>query len=212
MSSTAFAPSTRADARTAPLPAARLAWPRDAPRTAARASPARWRHPTPAVLLFARGVRKMERALPATTMREMLPRTSSTTTYKATQTVLHQLYEMNPPSYTWLYNYVSLGWTIRWRLFPSPARNALCYGSFLWLGSYLTGEAGLGLVSDDHTPSPIRQMDQDPVHSLARKLLRSYLLVKKLQMAVVAVTVVQPPLIRNRYLATFIKLLHVIFL
>ncbi|KAG2578015.1 hypothetical protein PVAP13_6NG209900 [Panicum virgatum] len=197
MSSTAFAPSTRADARTAPLPAARLAWPRDAPRTAARASPARWRHPTPAVLLFARGVRKMERALPATTMREMLPRTSSTTTYKATQTVLHQLYEMNPPSYTWLYNYVSLGWTIRWRLFPSPARNALCYGSFLWLGSYLTGEAGLGLVSDDHTPSPIRQMDQDPVHSLARKLLRSYLLVKKLQMAVVAVTVVQPPLIRN---------------
>ncbi|XP_039816822.1 uncharacterized protein LOC120679326 isoform X7 [Panicum virgatum] len=146
MSSTAFAPSTRADARTAPLPAARLAWPRDAPRTAARASPARWRHPTPAVLLFARGVRKMERALPATTMREMLPRTSSTTTYKATQTVLHQLYEMNPPSYTWLYNYVSLGWTIRWRLFPSPARN---------------GEAGLGLVSDDHTPSPIRQMDQD---------------------------------------------------
>ncbi|XP_039816829.1 uncharacterized protein LOC120679326 isoform X14 [Panicum virgatum] len=145
MSSTAFAPSTRADARTAPLPAARLAWPRDAPRTAARASPARWRHPTPAVLLFARGVRKMERALPATTMREMLPRTSSTTTYKATQTVLHQLYEMNPPSYTWLYNYVSLGWTIRWRLFPSPARN---------------GEAGLGLVSDDHTPSPIRQMDQ----------------------------------------------------
>ncbi|XP_039816819.1 uncharacterized protein LOC120679326 isoform X4 [Panicum virgatum] len=197
MSSTAFAPSTRADARTAPLPAARLAWPRDAPRTAARASPARWRHPTPAVLLFARGVRKMERALPATTMREMLPRTSSTTTYKATQTVLHQLYEMNPPSYTWLYNYVSLGWTIRWRLFPSPARNALCYGSFLWLGSYLTGEAGLGLVSDDHTPSPIRQMDQDPVHSLARKLLRSYLLVKKLQMAVVAVTVVQPPLIRT---------------
>jgi len=80
----------------------------------------------------------------------------------------------------------SLGWTIRWRLFPSPARNgtinllsisfasacsdetdkknmsvsALCYGSFLWLGSYLTGEAGPGLVSDDHTPSPIRQMDQ----------------------------------------------------
>ncbi|XP_062188467.1 chaperonin-like RbcX protein 2, chloroplastic [Phragmites australis] len=27
-------------------------------------------------------------------------------TYKATHTVLHQLYEMNPPSYTWLYNYV----------------------------------------------------------------------------------------------------------
>ncbi|GJN32783.1 hypothetical protein PR202_gb21311 [Eleusine coracana subsp. coracana] len=27
-------------------------------------------------------------------------------TYKATQTVLHQLYEMNPPAYTWLYNYV----------------------------------------------------------------------------------------------------------
>ena len=76
----------------------------------------------------------------------------------------------------------SSGWTIRWRLFPSPARNgiihllrfclfwqnwqknmsisALCYGSFLWLGSYLTGEAGPGLVSDDHTPSPIRQMDQ----------------------------------------------------
>ena len=141
-------------------------------------------------------------------------RTSSTTTYKATQTVLHQLYEMNPPSYTWLYKWAnnhplqseflpafeylfdclleltllllsatfSLGWTIRWRLFPSPARNgiihllrfclfwqnwqknmsisALCYGSFLWLGSYLTGEAGPGLVSDDHTPSPIRQMDQ----------------------------------------------------
>jgi len=38
--------------------------------------------------------------------------------------------------------------------------SALCYGSFLWLGSYLTGEAGPGLVSDDHTPSPIRQMDQ----------------------------------------------------
>ncbi|KAL5198477.1 hypothetical protein ABZP36_001989 [Zizania latifolia] len=27
-------------------------------------------------------------------------------TYKATSTVLHQLYEMNPPAYTWLYNYV----------------------------------------------------------------------------------------------------------
>ncbi|TVU38345.1 hypothetical protein EJB05_11724, partial [Eragrostis curvula] len=27
-------------------------------------------------------------------------------TYKATHTVLHQLYEMNPPAYTWLYNYV----------------------------------------------------------------------------------------------------------
>ena len=38
--------------------------------------------------------------------------------------------------------------------------SALCYGSFLWLGSYLTGEAGPGLVSDDHTPSPIWQMDQ----------------------------------------------------
>ena len=68
------APSTRADAGTAPLPAARRAWPRDAPRTAARATPARWRHLTPAVLLFARGVRKMERALPAATLREMLPR------------------------------------------------------------------------------------------------------------------------------------------
>jgi len=33
-------------------------------------------------------------------------RTSSTTTYKATQTVLHQLYEMNLPSYAWLYNYI----------------------------------------------------------------------------------------------------------
>lgn len=29
-------------------------------------------------------------------------------TYKATHTVLHQLYEMNPPSYTWLYNYVAV--------------------------------------------------------------------------------------------------------
>jgi len=37
----------------------------------------------------------------------------------------------------------------------------------------------------------------DPVHCLTRKLLRNYLLVKKLQMAVVAVTVVQPPLIRT---------------
>ena len=36
-----------------------------------------------------------------------------------------------------------------------------------------------------------------PVHPLGRKLLRSYLLVKKLQMAVVAVTVVQPPLART---------------
>nr|BAJ91924.1 predicted protein [Hordeum vulgare subsp. vulgare] len=27
-------------------------------------------------------------------------------TYKATQTVLYQLYEMNPPAYTWLYNYL----------------------------------------------------------------------------------------------------------
>ncbi|KAG8080048.1 hypothetical protein GUJ93_ZPchr0007g6431 [Zizania palustris] len=27
-------------------------------------------------------------------------------TYKATSTVLHQLYEMNPPAYTWLYNYI----------------------------------------------------------------------------------------------------------
>uniref|UniRef100_A0A0D9X0I8 Chaperonin-like RbcX protein n=1 Tax=Leersia perrieri TaxID=77586 RepID=A0A0D9X0I8_9ORYZ len=27
-------------------------------------------------------------------------------TYKATHTVLNQLYEMNPPAYTWLYNYV----------------------------------------------------------------------------------------------------------
>ena len=27
-------------------------------------------------------------------------------TYKTTSTVLHQLYEMNPPAYTWLYNYV----------------------------------------------------------------------------------------------------------
>jgi len=33
----------------------------------------------------------------------LMRRTSSTTTYKATQTVLLQLYEMNPPSYTWLY-------------------------------------------------------------------------------------------------------------
>ncbi|XP_012699265.1 chaperonin-like RbcX protein 2, chloroplastic isoform X2 [Setaria italica] len=29
-------------------------------------------------------------------------------TYKATHTVLHQLYEMNPPSYTWLYNYITV--------------------------------------------------------------------------------------------------------
>ncbi|KAJ1291512.1 hypothetical protein BS78_02G320700 [Paspalum vaginatum] len=29
-------------------------------------------------------------------------------TYKATHTVLHQLYEMNPPSYSWLYNYVAV--------------------------------------------------------------------------------------------------------
>ncbi|CAL5086055.1 unnamed protein product [Urochloa decumbens] len=29
-------------------------------------------------------------------------------TYKATHTVLHQLYEMNPPSYTWLYNYINV--------------------------------------------------------------------------------------------------------
>ncbi|KAG2593104.1 hypothetical protein PVAP13_5NG109704 [Panicum virgatum] len=36
-----------------------------------------------------------------------------------------------------------------------------------------------------------------PVHPLARKLLKSSLLVKKLQMAVVAVTVVQPPLFRT---------------
>ncbi|KAG2545111.1 hypothetical protein PVAP13_9KG407570 [Panicum virgatum] len=36
-----------------------------------------------------------------------------------------------------------------------------------------------------------------PVHPLARKFLKSSLLVKKLQMAVVAVTVVQPPLIRT---------------
>ncbi|XP_022567901.1 chaperonin-like RbcX protein 2, chloroplastic isoform X2 [Brassica napus] len=27
-------------------------------------------------------------------------------TYKAVRTVLHQLYEMNPPQYTWFYNYV----------------------------------------------------------------------------------------------------------
>ncbi|KAG6512794.1 hypothetical protein ZIOFF_030923 [Zingiber officinale] len=27
-------------------------------------------------------------------------------TYKAVRTVLHQLYEMNPPSYRWLYNFV----------------------------------------------------------------------------------------------------------
>ncbi|KAL0843360.1 hypothetical protein Bca101_016605 [Brassica carinata] len=27
-------------------------------------------------------------------------------TYKAVRTVLHQLYEMNPPKYTWFYNYV----------------------------------------------------------------------------------------------------------
>ncbi|CAN6205802.1 unnamed protein product [Urochloa humidicola] len=29
-------------------------------------------------------------------------------TYKATHTVLHQLYEMNPPSYSWLYNYITV--------------------------------------------------------------------------------------------------------
>jgi hypothetical protein len=46
------------------------------------------------------------------------------------------------------------------KLTKNMSVSALCYGSFLWLGSYLTGEAGLGLVSDDHTPSPIRQMDQ----------------------------------------------------
>lgn len=28
-------------------------------------------------------------------------------TYKAVRTVLHQLYEMNPPSYSWLYNFVA---------------------------------------------------------------------------------------------------------
>lgn len=28
-------------------------------------------------------------------------------TYKATRTVLHQLYEMNPPKYKWFYNYVA---------------------------------------------------------------------------------------------------------
>ncbi|KAG2555251.1 hypothetical protein PVAP13_9KG567801 [Panicum virgatum] len=36
----------------------------------------------------------------------LMRRTSSITTYKATQTVLHQLYKMNLPSYTCLYNYV----------------------------------------------------------------------------------------------------------
>ena len=38
---------------------------------------------------------------------------------------------------------------------------------------------------------------QGPIHPLGRKLLRSYLLVKKLQMTVVAVIVVKPPLIRT---------------
>nr|GMD62591.1 chaperonin-like RbcX protein 2, chloroplastic [Ipomoea batatas] len=28
-------------------------------------------------------------------------------TYKAVRTVLHQLYEMNPPQYTWFYNFVA---------------------------------------------------------------------------------------------------------
>ncbi|KAJ6791494.1 chaperonin-like RbcX protein 2, chloroplastic [Iris pallida] len=28
-------------------------------------------------------------------------------TYKASRTVLHQLYEMNPPKYTWFYNFVA---------------------------------------------------------------------------------------------------------
>ncbi|PVH36754.1 hypothetical protein PAHAL_6G160200 [Panicum hallii] len=36
-----------------------------------------------------------------------------------------------------------------------------------------------------------------PIHPLTKKLLRSYLPVKKLQMAVVAMIVVQPPLIRT---------------
>jgi len=29
-------------------------------------------------------------------------------TYKATRTVLHQLYEMNPPKYRWFYKWVNL--------------------------------------------------------------------------------------------------------
>ncbi|KAJ3674831.1 hypothetical protein LUZ60_005447 [Juncus effusus] len=29
-------------------------------------------------------------------------------TYKAVRTVLHQLYEMNPPTYTWLYQFVAI--------------------------------------------------------------------------------------------------------
>nr|XP_034590604.1 uncharacterized protein LOC117852576 isoform X1 [Setaria viridis] len=39
--------------------------------------------------------------------------------------------------------------------------------------------------------------ERGPIHPLTRKLLRSYLLVKKLEMAVVAVAAVQPPLIRT---------------
>lgn len=33
-------------------------------------------------------------------------------TFKAVRTVLHQLYEMNPPQYTWFYKWVRFNWVI----------------------------------------------------------------------------------------------------
>ncbi|KAG2643543.1 hypothetical protein PVAP13_2KG333302 [Panicum virgatum] len=60
----------------------------------------------------------------------------------------------------------------------------------------------LWLLLQMHLVAPLQRHGKalerkSPVHPLTRKLLRRYLLVKKLQMAVVAVTVVQPPLIRT---------------
>jgi len=79
--------------------------------------------------------------------------------------------------------------------------------SYVWQAIFLGSSSNdsrtrLWLLLQMHLVAPLQRhgkalQRKGPVHPLTRKLLRRYLLVKKLQMAVVAVTVVQPPLIRT---------------
>ncbi|XP_039777374.1 uncharacterized protein LOC120644745 isoform X2 [Panicum virgatum] len=78
-----------------------------------------------------------------------------------------------------------------------------CVWQAIFLGSSSNDSwTRLWLLLQMHLVAPLQRhgkalQRKGPVHPLTRKLLRRYLLVKKLQIAVVAVMVVQPPLIRT---------------
>ncbi|XP_048137244.1 chaperonin-like RbcX protein 2, chloroplastic isoform X4 [Rhodamnia argentea] len=85
-------------------------------------------------------------------------------TYKAVRTVLNQLYEMNPTQYRWLYEFVATNKPGDGKRFISilgkDTKEAVVTLHIL-PPSLILGEARSCGESNDHTSSPLWQMDQE---------------------------------------------------